>query len=202
MKNFIAGCLCFFLVGSIFAQDQHFSQFYASPLGLNPAFAGTTYAPRISANYRNEWPAVTNIGVAYSTFAVSYEQFVPEINSGIGLMLMSDDAGDGLLKLTNFLAAYAYKIEVNDDFQIKIGIEAGFRQYNLDWDKLVFLDQIDQIQGPILPTNEIQPDVLNNTIFDTPSRAPLLLSVHRLTTLLWYACVFSCGQGHSPIIDI
>jgi type IX secretion system PorP/SprF family membrane protein len=186
--------LCFLtavLIGitTLQAQDPVFSQFYSTPLLLNPAFAGTTFAPRISASYRNEWPTVTDLGIAYSTYAVSYEQFIPQANSGLGLMVLSDDAGDGLLKMTNFLASYAYRIAVNDDFQIKLGIEAGFRQYNLDWDKLVFLDQIDQIQGPILETNEVQPDVLNKTIFD--AGVGLLaftgkyyggISLHHLTT--------------------
>ena len=154
-------------VSGLNAQDPVFSQFYSTPLLLNPAFAGTSFAPRISASYRNQWPSVTNTGIAFSTYAASYEQFIPQVNSGIGIMILSDNAGDGLLRTTNFLASYAYRIAVNDDLQIKLGIEAGFRQYNLDWDKLVFLDQIDQIQGPILNTNEIRPDALTNTIFDT-----------------------------------
>lgn len=171
------------------AQDPVFSQFYATPLLLNPAFAGTTFAPRISMSYRNEWPSFADAGIAYSTYAASYEQFIPQANSGIGLMLMTDNAGDGLLKMTNVMATYAYRIAVNDDFQLKLGIEAGFRQYNLDWDKLVFLDQIDPINGPVSPTNEIQPDALNNTIFD--AGAGLLaysgqfyggVSLHHLTT--------------------
>ena len=171
------------------AQDPVFSQFYSTPLLLNPAFAGTTYAPRISASYRNQWPTVTNTGIAYSTYAASYEQFIPQVNSGIGVMILSDNAGDGLLRMTNFMASYAYRIAVNDDLQIKLGIEAGFRQYNLDWDKLVFLDQIDQIEGPILNTNEVRPDALSNTIFDTGAGLLVYSSVfyggvslHHLTT--------------------
>lgn len=171
------------------AQDPVFSQFYATPLALNPAFAGTTFAPRISASYRNEWPTVADLGVAYSTYAISYEQFVPEMNSGFGLMVMSDNAGDGLLKMSNIMASYGYRINVNDDFSLKLGIEGGFRQYRLDWDKLIFFDQIDRIEGPINPTNEIRPEALTNTVFD--AGAGLLafsskfyggIALHHLTT--------------------
>ncbi len=158
--------VAFAALSAVQAQDPVFSQFYSTPLSLNPAFAGTTFAPRISASYRNEWPTVANLGVAYSTYAVSYEQFVPQVNSGFGLLVLSDNAGDGLLKMNNILASYAYRIDVNDEFHLKLGIEAGFRQYLLDWDKLIFFDQIDRIEGPINPTNEIQPDALTNTIFD------------------------------------
>ncbi|MCC6723400.1 MAG: type IX secretion system membrane protein PorP/SprF [Saprospiraceae bacterium] len=155
------------------AQDPLFSQFYATPLVLNPAFAGTTYSPRISATYRNQWPVHANDGTAaYTTYAASYEQFVPAFNSGIGVMVMSDNSGGGILKTTSFAANYAYRIAVNEDFNIRLGINAGFKQSNIDWDKLVFLDQLDPITGPLDPsglpnfTNELRPADLSTTIFD------------------------------------
>ena len=42
-----------------YAQDPEFTQFYANPLYLNPAFAGTGRCPRIIMNYRNQWPAIS-----------------------------------------------------------------------------------------------------------------------------------------------
>ncbi|MEL7422621.1 MAG: type IX secretion system membrane protein PorP/SprF, partial [Bacteroidota bacterium] len=44
------------VVCSLQAQDPIFSQFYAAPLQLNPAFAGTTIAPRFTFNHRNQYP--------------------------------------------------------------------------------------------------------------------------------------------------
>ncbi|MDZ7648916.1 MAG: type IX secretion system membrane protein PorP/SprF [Cytophagales bacterium] len=38
------------------AQDPQFSQYYAAPLYLNPAFTGTTQDHRFITNYRNQWP--------------------------------------------------------------------------------------------------------------------------------------------------
>jgi len=169
--------LCFLFLAvagtpALFAQDPVFSQFYSTPMAINPAFAGTTYAPRIAAIYRNQWPLHADNNVtAYSTYAASYEQFIPAFNSGIGFTLMSDDAGD-LLRTTAFGATYAYQASVNDDFHIKIGVEAGFRQYDVDWDKLIFLDQLDEITGPVDEagnpniSNEIRPDAVNHTVFD------------------------------------
>ncbi len=46
-------------MGDLFAQDPEFTQFYANPLYLNPAFAGTARCPRICLNYRNQWPGIT-----------------------------------------------------------------------------------------------------------------------------------------------
>ncbi|MGM0478992.1 MAG: type IX secretion system membrane protein PorP/SprF, partial [Bacteroidota bacterium] len=39
-------------VETVRAQDPQFSQFYANPIYLNPAFAGSHGCPRFAANYR------------------------------------------------------------------------------------------------------------------------------------------------------
>jgi type IX secretion system PorP/SprF family membrane protein len=154
------------------AQDPLFSQFYSMPLIMNPAFAGTTYAPRLSATYRNQWPIHSDEGTAYATYAASYEQFVPAFNSGFGIMVLADEAGEGLLKTTNFTANYAYRISFNDEFNIRLGINAGFKQSSLDWDRLIFLDQLNPITGAVDPfgnpniSNEQRPQDLNSTVFD------------------------------------
>lgn len=161
-----------FISAEVKAQDPIFSQFYAAPLMLNPAFAGNTYAPRVAFNYRSQYPDWADGTAAYATYAASYEQFVEDFNSGFGLMLKSDDAGGGLYKMTKFSANYAYRVQVNRDFNLKIGVDAGFRQFNVDWDRLVFFDQLDPLTGATdpagnpNPTNEIRPENLNKTYFD------------------------------------
>ena len=160
--------LLFFLVvattvGHLHAQDPIFSQFYAAPLQLNPAFAGTTLAPRISLNYRNQWPGLNK---AYTTAAASYEQLFEPLNTSVGLMLQSDNAGNGIYKVTNVLAAFGYRLKMNDDFFVKFGVEGGINQTVLNWDELVFLDQLDIVDGVAFPTEEDRPINLNKTYFD------------------------------------
>jgi len=59
------------------AQDIHFSQFYMSPLNLNPALTGVMNCnTRMVANYRNQWAAVLQAN-AYNTYSVSYDQKIP-----------------------------------------------------------------------------------------------------------------------------
>ena len=141
------------------AQDPVFSQYYSAPLQLNPAFAGVGYAPNFVANYRNQWPSLN----AYQTYAISYDQFVSHLNSGFGLMVLTDDAGQGLIRTNKVSGFFAYRVQVNNDLFIKIGAEAGLVQARYDWTKFRFLDQIDDILGPIspggipFPTEEIPP---------------------------------------------
>ena len=53
------------------AQDPNFSQFFASPLTLNPALTGKfDGAVRVAGNYRNQWPTIEN---AYVTKTVSVD---------------------------------------------------------------------------------------------------------------------------------
>ncbi|WP_417266065.1 type IX secretion system membrane protein PorP/SprF, partial [Brumimicrobium sp.] len=54
------------LSSKAYAQDPQFSQFYANPIYLNPAFAGSHGCPRFAVNYRNQWPALSGTFVTYS----------------------------------------------------------------------------------------------------------------------------------------
>ncbi|MFN5930178.1 MAG: type IX secretion system membrane protein PorP/SprF, partial [Sphingobacteriales bacterium] len=53
------------------AQDPHFSQFFASPLTLNPANTGNFSGRlRVAGNYRNQWP---DFGNAYITSTIAVD---------------------------------------------------------------------------------------------------------------------------------
>ena len=170
-KLFTAFFLISVLAG-LDAQDPVFSQFYAAPLQQNPAFAGSAFAPRFGAIYRNQWPGINQ---AYQTYAAFYEQRVERLNSGFGLFFEGDNAGNGILKSTRISGAYSYRLLINEGLGIQIGLEAGMNQTALDWDKLVFPDQLDPRAGAINTTLEQRPDQTTVTRLDL-SAGMLLLS--------------------------
>ncbi len=151
------------------AQDPVFSQFFAAPLQLNPAFTGITYAPRVTLNYRNQWPSWPN---AFVTYAATYEHPLEELNSGLGLLVMSDNAGDGIYRTNRLRGFYGYKVALSSRFFVQFGVEAGFIQTRLDWDRLVFLDQLDPLTGAVDSegrpglSSEQRPERLSRTILD------------------------------------
>lgn len=151
------------------AQDNIFSQFYATPMQLNPALTGTSIAPRFILNYRNEWPNLSN---AYVTYSASYDQMIPDINSGFGVNIMSDVAGNGIYKNNSIDLSYAYSFKLDNDFQLKGGLQGGLTQVSYDWNQLIFLDQIDPITGATdptgvpNPTGEQRPFNTNRVYFD------------------------------------
>ncbi|HET6245982.1 MAG: type IX secretion system membrane protein PorP/SprF [Bacteroidetes bacterium] len=133
------------------AQDPQFSQFYANPLYLNPAFAGTGKCPRINLNYRNQWPGLSG---TFITSSASYDQHVDALSGGIGLIVVNDNAGDGTLNTTNVSAIYSYQLPVTRTLSIKAGFQGTYLQKRIDWSKLTFGDMIDARRGFIYETNQ------------------------------------------------
>lgn len=148
----LCSMLAVFSTDEVSAQDPQFTQFYANPLYLNPAFAGTVKCPRFAMNYRNQWPQLSGNFVTYSA---SYDQHVPVLSGGVGLLVTQDVAGKGTLKMTSATGIYSYQRPINRYFSIKIGLAAAFVQKSLDWGNLTFGDQIDTRRGFIYKTNEI-----------------------------------------------
>ncbi|MBT8230329.1 MAG: type IX secretion system membrane protein PorP/SprF [Bacteroidia bacterium] len=168
MKCSLACCILL-IFSELPGQDLIFSQYYNSPIHTNPAFAGLETHPNFTSNYRIQWPSLNN---AYETYAVTYDQYFRDMNSGFGFIALSDDQGDGTLKSTKIAGIYSYKVRFNVDWQIKFGLEAAYNQNRLDWDKLVFFDQIDPVTGPFtsagvpVPSSEVRPESLNNSYLD------------------------------------
>ena len=158
--------LCFFGIEDLKAQDPHFSQFYASPLTLNPAIAGTYQGTfRISTLYRDQWrSAVDN---PLRTFAASGDvkfdlnyggKNLPDIVA-LGITFFGDrvsafDFNTNQIVLT---AAYHKALDKKTKQYIGIGIQGGVMQKSLNYEDLTFQDQFNAIDGYTLGTGENLP---------------------------------------------
>ena len=152
--------MLFPLVGMQFAnaQDVGFSQFYANPLYLNPAFAGSKIAPRISLTYRAQWPGLVS---AFSTVSASYDQYIPDLHGGIGAIVMSDRQGDHGMYSTNMVGAmYSFRFQVYRDIFINLALQATLANTRLAWDPntMRWPSQIDPEGGFIYQTTAKEPD--------------------------------------------
>jgi type IX secretion system PorP/SprF family membrane protein len=146
------------------AQDPEFSQYYAAPLALNPAFTGTASDHRFIANHRNQWPNITN---GFVTSALSYDYNLEHLNSGLGFMVMTDKAGTANLKSTVFNFQYAYKVKLKDKWMLSSGLNFGIANRNIDFNKLVFGDQLQFDADGTAPTNDpVFSNQLSSTYFD------------------------------------
>lgn len=158
--------------GLLKAQDPHFSQFYASPLTLNPAIAGTYSGTfRISTIYRDQWrSAVDN---PLRTFAASGDvkfdlnlskNGLPDIVA-VGITFFGDrvssyDYNTNQILLT---AAYHKSLDKRTKQYIGIGVQGGIFQKSINYEDLTFGDQFNAVDGYTLPTGEMLPP--NNKAF-------------------------------------
>ncbi|MDR3047316.1 MAG: PorP/SprF family type IX secretion system membrane protein [Bacteroidales bacterium] len=149
--------------GKISAQDPHFSQFFANPIYLNPAFAGTNVCPRIALNFRDQWPSLPG---TYMTYSASYDQHFDVLNGGIGVLFFGDRAGQGTINTYSAHFMYSFRIKMSSKFEMRLALQAGWQQKSLAWDKLIFPDQIDPRYGGVFMTNEKTPEKLSSNIFD------------------------------------
>ncbi len=133
------------LAGSLNAQDIHFSQFYMSPLNLNPALTGVMNCnTRLVANYRNQWAAILQSD-AYNTYSVSYDQKIPVGRSdyfGIGGSFYGDVAGATKFGTIQGRLSLAYSKKMGGyrkkSHYLSIGADVGLgqrkiNQGNLQW---------------------------------------------------------------------
>ena len=149
-------CACFYLSPKISrAQDPTYSQFNLNQLYYNPAYTGYQYGHQISATYRTLWPNVRGkkIPGPLSTYHAWFDGVVnlPKgMYLGLGAFAMQDVEGEGFLTTTSgglSIAAHFPKISYRQDalprLKLSVGAKVYFNSLSIDWDRLVFTDQLD-----------------------------------------------------------
>ena len=159
----------------ITAQDLHYSQFFASPMNINPALTGIFNGDvRFFGNYRNQWNSVP---VPYMTFTGGADlKFLGSESDNFfsgGLIFNYDQAGDSRLRLGALGLSGSYTIKTSENLFLTFGalISGGQRAFSLS--DLRFDAQYDG--GQFDPTRSIQEsfDNTNITIFDINAGANL-----------------------------
>ncbi|PLX15280.1 MAG: hypothetical protein C0597_09030, partial [Marinilabiliales bacterium] len=144
--------LAILMVTQLKGQDPQFSQFYSSPLYLGPSLAGATEQSRIIANYKNQWASLPN---AYITYAFSFDHYISDYKSGIGILVLRDQEG-GVYNSTIAGLAYSYAIDVNNKIKVRPGLTASYYNRNIDYSALDFADELsrDASTSIEIPKNE------------------------------------------------
>ena len=119
----------------LFAQEPKFTQFYAAPLYLNPAFIGLTYMHLFTANYLNQWPGIKT---AFTTYMATYDYNVSNMNSGIGGFILQDRYSTSNLVTTMGGVNYAYCVKVGKYSECRGGVSLVMNQMEIDNTKLIF----------------------------------------------------------------
>lgn len=178
-KNTILSVCALLLCSLAKAQDPHFSQFFASPLTLNPAFTGKFDGIfRLAANHRDQWPSIPKAYVTTSA-SVDFGILKSKISEydvlGIGFSGLSDQSADNALKLNYGSVSLSYHKALDEEGYntLGAGIQGTYSSMNLDITKLRFEDQL-TANGFTGATNEVLTNGKNQNYMDV--NAGLLFS--------------------------
>lgn len=130
------------------AQDPHFSQFFASPLTLNPALTGKFNGNyRATVNHRNQWPEINNAFIT-STASIDFQVLKNKLNSndilGVGINFLTDNSANGAVKFNYLSASTAFHKSLDEDGNehFSVGLQATSSNFLINTTKLVFEDQL------------------------------------------------------------
>lgn len=145
MKRIIhIGLILLFYFTKVIGQDIHYSQYYHSPLNLNPALAGLFDGDiRMIGNYRSQWSSVT---VPYVTFSGACDFNILKTSknkiSG-GILFNRDVAGDSKFGTTQIGFSLAFHQPINHSFKqlLSLGLQANYYQRSMDVNALYFESQ-------------------------------------------------------------
>lgn len=123
----------------IFAQDANFTQFYASPTYMNPAFAGAVPQYRATMQYRNQYPNIPN---TYETNLFSFDYNWDYYDAGLGAMIVQDRLSSFSMTSTSLLLAYSYQVKLTKKWVMRLGLQGAYTFRTTDFSRLVFEDQL------------------------------------------------------------
>lgn len=176
------------------AQDPKFSQYFASPLTLNPAFTGFFDGEyRIALNTRQQWG---NLGDPYNTYSISGdvklvrdENFTNSVFS-LGLSGLFDESFNKALKSQYVSASFSYYQYLDEEHRFKFGLapQVSYVSRFLDYNNLTFASQYigDGVFDPSLP-NHLNLTNDKASYFDLNIGANFSASFNHMSIVVGYA---------------
>jgi type IX secretion system PorP/SprF family membrane protein len=171
MRKYLIIICALLLSGSLKAQDPHFSQFFASPLTLNPAFTGKFDGQwRLAANHRDQWPSIPKAYVTTSAsvdFPIMKKKIPDGDIFGLGLSGVSDASANSALKLNYGSISLSYHKSLDEEgyHTIGAGFQGTYSSMVLDITKLTFEDMLRQ-NGFTGTTNDVLTNGQNQNYID------------------------------------
>lgn len=143
----ISVCILGF-VPTVDAQDPIFTQYYLFPETLNPGFTGFQETTKAGVLHRTQWP---DLNFRVDSDYANFNTWVPSMNSGVGVNVLSQRERFTNFSLTQLNLAYAYKVKLTDEWDFRPGIEVGYGFKSFNFNNLILEDQIDLTNETINP---------------------------------------------------
>lgn len=146
-------------------QDMNYSQYFSTPIYYNPAYTGINTGIRARFLYRNQWPSLPVSFKSYYFSADLGDRNLPG-SGGLGIMINQDSPGVGLINNFGAALTVGVRIPLTSYMVTQLGIKAGIMQRRVNWDDLVFADQLDPKYGNIYQSYFIPPDASKRVVPD------------------------------------
>lgn len=141
-------------------QDIHFSQYFNTPLIINPALTGVFGGDqRAMLAYRNQWASVAS---PYKTYGASFDTRLFEKSRknfllGVGFNVYKDVAGDTELGITSAGLSVSGIVKIHDKQHLTAGVHGGFDQRSINQSNMIWDNQFDgQTYIPTAPSFEFR----------------------------------------------
>lgn len=138
------------------AQDPIFTQFYLVPETLNPAFTGISNTWNAGLMHRRQWPDGNR--KMDTQFGFANNLISDEI--GVGITVLNHSEVFTGYNYFKFNGAFAYRVDLDYDWRLRLGLEAGFGRKDFNFNNLLLEDQINSNTGAISP-GSVDPGVLD-----------------------------------------
>ena len=140
-KIFLVSIITIISVISGYGQDIHFSQFYQTPLQINPALTGVFRGDqRVIINYKDQWRSISN---PFTTYALSLDMAMFKKQwakgyLGAGLFVFSDKAGKSEFGTTQANLSLSGIVPLSNKHLISAGLQGGFAQRGIQNTDLIW----------------------------------------------------------------
>lgn len=155
-----------FQLSTVNCQDIHFTQFFTSPLILNPAQTGYFNGNyRIGFNFKAQWPwAIQGTVYNYHTespyFDLSFGEKKLKVGwFGLGFHFLNDAAGDGRLQYQRFGGSFAYHqaFDKHHKYILSAGAGVSYVVRSVNFSKFYFNNQWVEDMGFNTAVNSNEP---------------------------------------------
>lgn len=145
------------------AQDKLFTQAFAHPLDLNPAFAGAVDGRyRVTIAYRDQWQSFiesqfTTMGVYGDVKLVINDQSDDYFGGGFSLITDRTALYNVNQNIISLFGSYHKALNADRRRYLSAGFSFGVAQRNINYENIYFNDQFNGLDQYSLTTSEILP---------------------------------------------
>lgn len=174
MKKII---LSLVLVSALFSvtvaqNDIQLTQYMFAEPTFNPSLAGSTNTIDGSLGVRQQWMGFDN---APSTQYFQANAYYEPAQGGLGISFINDKVG--YLKNMDFKLMYAYKLQLDKNSMISMGLGAGFINAKIEGSSLTY-DETDDPEAIYTDQSKLSPDFSVGFAFHSPNVIAGISSTH------------------------